>query len=149
MILKDKMPVVIVGQVGRNNFKAEVYPRARLIVCFREPFGEPLPNIDTEERARIIAEQLFVRHWTIVIFRFWLYVEVQTCFREIRFSKITGLTWSRRKDLANYKVLTPKEANRIEPFIQSLREQFEIHKESQKPEWVKKLERSENPPPNL
>lgn len=149
MKAKIRTPLVILGQIGRDKFKAEVYPGARLIVCSGEPFGGFLPNDGTEERARIIAKQL-LGHWVFVIFRFWFYVEVQTTYREISFTKVTGLTWSGRNDSRSYRSLTPEEAKKVEPFIQSLRKQFEIQKESQKPEWEKNLDAlSQNPDPQF
>jgi hypothetical protein len=108
-------------------------------VCSSEPFGELLPNSATEERARIIAKELLVHHRTVVVFRFWLYVEVQTAYDELRFRRITGLTW-RRRNSGWYEMLTPKEAQKIQPFIQSLRNQFQIKQEKQKAEWVKSME---------
>jgi hypothetical protein len=141
MKAKARTPVVIVGQVGRNKFKAEVYPLDCLIVCFSEPCGGLLPNNDTEERARIIAKQLFIRRPFIpLIFRLWLYVEVQTCFDEILVRKTVGLKRRGRGLYADYEDLTAREAKKVEPFIQSLRQQFEIQKESQKPERARKLD---------
>jgi hypothetical protein len=157
MKAKVRTPIAIVGQVGRNKFKAEVYPLDCLIVCSPEPCGGLLPNHDTEERARIIARQLFIRRPFIpLIFRFWLYVEVQTCFDELFVTKIVGLKRRGRGLYADYEDLTPKEAKKVEPFLQSLRKQFEIQKESQKPEWAKRLvapprfpsEVVSTPPPN-
>lgn len=122
MKAKARTPVVIVGQVGRNRFKAEVYPLDCLIVCFSEPRGGLLPNAATEERARIIAKQLFIRRPFIpLIFRFWLYVEVQTCLDKISVTKVTGLKRRGRGLYAEYADLTPREAKKVEPFIQSLR----------------------------
>lgn len=141
MKAKVRTPLMIVGQVGRNKFKAEVHPHARLIVCSSEPCGGLLPNNDTEERARIIAKQLFIRRPLVpLMFRFWLYVEVQTCFDEILVRKIVGLKRRGRGLYADYEDLTAREAKKVEPFIQSLRQQFEIQKESQKPEWARKLD---------
>lgn len=129
MKAKVGTPLVILGQVGRNKFKAEVYPRARLIVCSSEPYGELLPNSATEERARIIATQL-LGHWVLVIFRFWLYVEAQTAYREVWFTKVTGLTWSGRHDSTNYRSLTPSEAKKVEPFIQSFQDEAKSRNQS-------------------
>lgn len=141
MKAKVRTPLVIVGQVGRNKFKAEVYPLDCLIVCSSEPCGGLLPNNDTEERARIIAKQLFIRRPLVpLIFRFWLYVEVQTCFDELFVRKIVGLKRRGRGLYADYEDLTPREAKKVEPFIQPLRKQFELEKESQKLEWAKKLD---------
>lgn len=140
MKAKVRTSIVIVGQVERHKFKAEVYPLNCLIVCSSEPCGEILPGSKTEERARIIAKQLFIRHPFIpLIFRFWLYVEVQTCSPELCVRKIVGLKRRGRGLYAAYQDLTPREAKKVEPFIQSLRKQFEIQKESQQPEWAKRL----------
>lgn len=122
---KTKTPVLIVGQIDGNAFQAEVHPRHRVIICSSEPLGVLLPNADTEERARIIARRLFMRHAPLsLFFRFWLFVEVQTCFGDVRLTRITYQGRSNGADPVGYHDLTPQETNRIAPLIQSFQEQL-------------------------
>lgn len=124
MKLKITTPLVIVGQVGRHKFKAEVHPHARLIVCSSERFGGFLPNTDAEARARIIAARLFMRHAPLAsMFGVWLFIEAQTCFGDVRLAKVTGLKGNGGGWRAEYQDLTPEEAKRVEPFIQSLKDE--------------------------
>ena len=140
MKIKITTPLVIVGQVGRNKFKAEVHPQARVIVCSSEPVGELLPNNDTEERARFIAKRLFMRHAPLsMLFRFWLYVEAQTCFGDVTLKRI-GSKRQNGQLCTTYEDLTPEEAKKVQPLIQSARDQLESRIESQKPEWAGKLD---------
>jgi hypothetical protein len=138
---KVKTPVVMVGQVGRNKFKAEIHFHPRVIVCSCEPLDALLSNNDTEERARIIAKRFLGRSAPMTsLFRLWLFIEVQTCLDEILVRKVTGLKGRGRGRCADYEELTTREAKVVEPFIHPLREQFEKEKESQKPEWARKLD---------
>jgi hypothetical protein len=140
MKLKINTPIVNVGQVGRNKFKAEVHPQARVIICSSEPVGELLPNNDTEERARFIAKRLFLRHAPLsMMFRFWLYVEAQTCFGEVTLKRI-GSKRQNGKLCTTYEDLTPEEAKKVQPLIQSTRDQLESRIQGQKPESARKLD---------
>ena len=139
MKLKINTPLVIVGQVGRNKFKAEVHPQARVIICSSEPVGELLPNNDTEERARFIAKRLFLRRAPLSMFlRFWLYVEAQTGFGEVELLRIRSQRQHGR-DCASYHGLTAKEGRKVQPLVHSMREQLESWVESQKPEWARRV----------
>ena len=140
MKLKINTPLVIVGQVGRNKFKAEVHPQARVIVCSSEPLGGLLPNGDTEQRARFIAKRLLLRHAPLsMFFRFWLYVEAQTGFGEVELLRIRSQRQHGR-DCASYHGLTAKEGSKVQPLVQSMREQLESWVESQKPEWARRMD---------
>ena len=140
MKVKINTPLVIIGQVGRNKFKAEVHPQARVIVCSSEPLGGLLPNNDTEERARFIAKRLFLRHAPLsMMFRFWLYAEAQTCFGEVELLRIRSQRQHGR-DCASYHGLTAKDARKVQPLVQSMREQLESRIQGQKPEWARKLD---------
>jgi|DewCreStandDraft_4_1066084.scaffolds.fasta_scaffold01423_38 hypothetical protein len=124
MNAKVKTPLVIVGQIGRYKFKAEVHPRARLIICSSERFGGFLPNSDAEARARIIARRLFMSRAPLAaFFRFWRFVEVQTCFGDVRLTRVSGLKGNSGGFTAEYHDLTPREAKKVEPFFQSLRDE--------------------------
>ncbi len=141
MKAKAKTSRVFVGQVGRNKFKAEFYFHPGVIVCSSEPLDALLPNNDTEERGRIIAKRFFGRSAPLTsLFKLPLFIEVHTCLDEILVRKVTGLKGRGRGRRAAYEELTTKEAKMVEPFLQPLREQFEIQKESQKPEWARKLD---------
>jgi len=140
MKLKINTPLVIVGQVGRNKFKAEVHPQVRVIVCSSEPLGGLLPNNDTEERARFIAKRLFLRRAPLSMFlRFWLYVEAQTGFGEVELLRVRSQRQHGR-DCASYHGLTAKEGRKVQPLVQSMREQLESWVESQKPEWAGRMD---------
>jgi hypothetical protein len=122
MKLKINTPLVIVGQVGRNKFKAEVHPQARVIVCSSEPSGGLLPNNDTEKRARFIARRLLLRRAPLSMFlRFWLYVEAQTCFGEVTLKRI-GSKRQQGTVCTAYDDLTPEEASKVQPLIESLQD---------------------------
>ena len=140
MKVKINTPLVIVGQVGRNKFKADVHPQARVIVCASEPLGGLLPNGDPENRARFIAKRLRLGRVSLSMFlRFWLYVEAQTCYGEVTLKRIR-MNRQCGPLAAGFEDLTPEEASKVEPLIQSMREQLAAQVESQKPEWARKMD---------
>lgn len=122
---KTKAPVLIVGQIDGNAFQAEVHSQARVIVCSSQPFGRLLPNADTEARVRFIARKLSKPSPPLwLLFRFWLLVEVQTCFGDVRVKRITRQAKSGGADGLAYQEPTPEQTQRIAPFIQSFHEQL-------------------------
>jgi hypothetical protein len=140
MKVKFLPPFDIVGELEHNKFKARVHHQARVIICSSEPVGGLLPNRDAERRARFISRRLLMGLFSLpMFFRFWLYVEAQTNYGEVTLKRIRA----ERCDgplCATFDDLTPEESTKVEPLIQSMREQLERWVESQKPEWARKMD---------
>ena len=111
------------GKIGDELYRAEIHPREHVILCSSGVFGGLLKNADTERRASDIAKRSLLEHGRPLVvanvppLKNWLYVEVQTCFEDIRLSKIRGLKVIRRGLTAAYERLTEKEKTIVDPLI--------------------------------
>jgi hypothetical protein len=74
-----------------------------------------------------------------MMFRFWLYVEAQTCFGDFTLKRI-GSKRQNGELCTTYEDLTPEEAKKVQPLIQSTRDQLESRIQGQKPESARKLD---------
>ena len=106
---------LITGTIAGNPYRAEIYPKERIILCSSGVLGGLLPNADTEKRACDIVKRALWEHGLIIIyarlpiFKDWLFVEVQTCFPKVQFTKVTGLPLFGCKPTAAYAPLSPTE----------------------------------------
>lgn len=120
--IKNK-PVLILGQIGPDRFKAEIHPKERVVLCSGEFLNEPLKTSDAERRASLIGKRLLTHHWLFLnfkdwlCFKNWLFVEVQTCFGKPQFAKVTGLRIRNGGRSARYEDLSPEEDQLIQPLI--------------------------------
>jgi hypothetical protein len=110
-------PILIVGQFGDYAFQAEVYGKDRIIICSSGDSERVLENPNTESRARFVVRELLKRHWRFVHFPAWLYVEVQTCWGDVRVKKITGLKYTGNGESTRYEDLSSDEAERVLPLL--------------------------------
>lgn len=111
------------GKIGDDLYRAEIHPREHVILCSSGAFGGLLKNADTERRASDIAKRSLLEHGrplvvaNVPLLSNWLYVEVQTCFEDIRLAKIKGLKVIRRGLTASYERLSDKEKDIVDPLI--------------------------------
>lgn len=113
----------VLGKIEGETYRAEIHPKERVILCSSGSFGGLLKQTNSERRASDIAKRALTEHRRPVIltkvplFKGWLYVEVQTRFKDIRLAKIAGLKVIRRGLTASYKQLSAKEKGIVDPLI--------------------------------
>ena len=113
----------VLGEIEGETYRAEIYPKEKVILCSSGIFGGLLRQNYTERRAADIATRALAEHRLPVIltkvplFKGWLVVEVQTCFAYIRLTKVTGLKALTGRSNANYKDLSPADKSSVAPLI--------------------------------
>jgi hypothetical protein len=113
----------ILGQIKGNKYRAEIHPQAQVILCSSGVFGGLLHNADTENRAADIAKRALLEpslpeiFASVPFFKDWLFVEVQTCFEDIRLAKVTGLEVIKRGLTAVYQQFSAGEKAIVDPLI--------------------------------
>ena len=113
----------VLGEIEGETYRAEIYPKEKVILCSSGIFGGLLRQNYTERRAADIAKRALAEHRLPVIltkvplFKGWLVVEVQTCFKNILLSSVKNLKTFGKKRTANYKHLSDEESSVVEPLL--------------------------------
>lgn len=113
----------VLGETEGETYRAEIYPTEKVILCSSGVFGGLLRQNNTERRMSDIAKRALAEHHRPVIltkvplFKGWIVVEVQTCFRDILLSSVKGLKTFGKRLTAEYKRLSDEERAIVEPLL--------------------------------
>jgi hypothetical protein len=113
----------VLGEIEGETYRAEIYPKEKVILCSSGIFGGLLKQANTERRAADIAKRALTEHRIPVIltkvplFKGWLVVEVQTRFKDILLTSVKGLKTCGKGLTADYKHLSDEERAVVEPLL--------------------------------
>jgi hypothetical protein len=123
-IKTSEAPVLAVGHIDNDTFQAELYPEARIVVCYSPSLDNFLSNASTKPPASSIGVRLLTRHWMFMPFKHWLFVEVQACFGKVHIQKVAGLRIRNGGRSAHYEDLSPVELQILKPRLQRFQTQL-------------------------
>ena len=122
-IKTSEAPVLTVGQIDADAFQAELYPEARIVICYSPSLDNFLSNASTNP-ASSIGVRLLTRHWMFMPYKHWLFVEVQACFGNVHVKKVAGLRIRNGGRSAHYEDLSPIELQILKPRLQGFQTQL-------------------------
>lgn len=113
----------VLGEIEGETYRAEIYPKEKVILCSSGIFSGSLKQNNTERRMADIAKRALTEHHLPVIltkvplFQDWLVVEVQTCFKDILLTSVKNLKPFGQGLTADYKCLSDEERAIVEPLL--------------------------------
>lgn len=142
-IKTSEAPVLAVGHIDHDTFQAELYPEARIVVCYSPSLDNSLSKASTKPPtnsigvrlltlsnacpnppASSIGVRLLTRHWMFMPYKHWLFVEVQACFGKVHVKKVAGLRIRNGGRSAHYEDLSPIELQILKPRLQRFQNQL-------------------------
>lgn len=123
-IKTSEAPLLAVGHIDEDTFQAELYPEARIVVCYSPSLDNSLSKASTKPPASAIGVRLLTRHWMFMPYKHWLFVEVQACFGKVHVKKVAGLRIRNGGRSAHYEDLSPTELQILKPRLQRFQTQL-------------------------
>ena len=123
-IKTSEAPVLTVGHIDADAFQAELYPEARIVICYSPSLDNFLSNASPKPPASSIGVRLLTRHWMFMPFKHWLFVEVQACFGNVHVKKVAGLRIRNGGRSAHCEDLSPVELQILKPRLQQFQAQL-------------------------